>query len=185
MPTESTSPATPAAWLPAERFGQASIAGNVRAYMIGQGQLTRRLREACGTHFSHRLISLSSGLLTPELRTLLCADPAGLFRDVGLYCRETLWVYSRTIIPDSTLDAHPWLAELGDAALGDTFEAISGVTRGTCEYAWLTAEHELAAQALDGARIKPAGLWARRCRFALHQAPLLVQELFFPVIGQT
>jgi len=185
MPTESTSPAVRAEWLPAERLGQASIAGNVRTCMIGQGQLTTRLREVCGAHFSHRLVALSSGVLTPELRTLLCADTAGLIRDVGLYCRETLWVYSRTIIPDSTLESHPWLAEFGDAALGDTFEAISGVTRSTFEYAWLAAEHELAAQALAGARIRPAGLWARRCRFALHQAPLLVQELFFPVIGQT
>ncbi|MBS0613068.1 MAG: chorismate lyase [Proteobacteria bacterium] len=184
MPTESTSPAARAEWLPAERFGQASIAGNVRAYMIGKGQLTERLREVCGAMFSHRLVDLSTGLLSAEQRALLCEDCAGLFREVGMYCRETLWVYAQTIIPDSTLDAHPWLAELGDAALGDTFGGISGVARSPYEYAWLGLEHPLAARALAGAQIKPAGLWARRYRFTLREAPLLVQELFFPAIGQ-
>lgn len=184
MPTESTSPAARAEWLPAERFGQASIAGNVRVYMIGQGQLTQRLREVCGANFSHRLVDLSTGLLSTEQRGLLGEDSAGLFREVGLYCRETLWVYAQTIIPDATLDAHPWLAELGDAALGDTFAGISGVVRSPYEYALLTVDHPLMARALAGAEIKPAGLWARRYRIALHGSPLLVQELFFPAIGQ-
>lgn len=172
-------------WLPAERLGQASIAGNVRSYMIGAGLLTSRLKEVCGRAFAHRLIDLSTGLLNPQHRTLLNNDSAGLIREVKMYCRETVWVYAQTIIPDSTLTAHPWLAELGDAALGETLAGISGVERSTYEYAWLPADHPLTARALGDADIKPPGLWARRYRYTLHAAPLLVQELFFPAIGQT
>ena len=185
MLNESNSAAERAEWLPAERLGQASMAGNVRSYMIGKGQLTERLKEVCGRAFSHRLCDLSSGLLSAEHRALLRNDSAGLLRDVKMYCRETVWVYAQNIIPDSTLTAHPWLAELGDAALGETLAGISGVTRSSYEYAWLAAEHPLTRRALGEADIKPAGLWARRYRYTLHDAPLLVQELFFPAIGQT
>ncbi len=184
MPNESTAAAPRADWLPAERLGQASIAANVRTYMIGKGLLTDRLREVCGPAFSHRLIDMTTGLLDKEQRALLGNDGAALVRDVGLFCREALWVYSQTLIPDSTLDAHPWLAEMGDAALGDTLNGISGTARSAYEYAWLAVDHPLAARALAGADIKPAGLWARRYRYTLHEAPLLVQELFFPAIGQ-
>ena len=65
-----------------------------------------------------------------------------------------------------------------------TLNGISGVERSSYEYAWLVADHPLTARAFLGADIKPSGLWARRYRFTLHGAPLLVQELFFPAIGQ-
>jgi chorismate-pyruvate lyase len=41
----------------------------------------------------------------------------------------------------------------------------------------------LAARALPGAQIKPAGLWARRSLIALRGAPMLVHELFLPGVG--
>lgn len=185
MLNEPETTATRADWLPAERLGQASIAGNVRSYMIGKGLLTHRLKEVCGRAFTLRLVDLSSGLLNPQQRAMLNNDSAGLIREAKMYCRETVWVYEQSIIPDSTLTAHSWLAELGDAALGETLAGVSGVERSPYEYAWLAVDHPLTARALGDADIKPAGLWARRYRYTLHGAPLLVQELFFPAIGQT
>ena len=61
---------------------------------------------------------------------------------------------------------------------------LTGVERSSYEYAWLPAADPLAVRALSGANIAPAGLWTRRYRFTLHCAPLLVQELFFPNVGQ-
>ena len=29
---------------------------------------------------------------------------------------DQVWVFEQAVMPDSTLCAHPWLAELGDAA---------------------------------------------------------------------
>ena len=172
-------------WLPAERLGQAKIEPGVRSYMIGKGLLTDRLRDVGGGLFSLRLIGQNTALLDATQRGLLQRnDSAGLVREVKMFWRETLWVYAQSLIPDSTLNAHPWLAELGDAALGETLNGISGVERSSYEYAWLVADHPLTARAFLGADIKPSGLWARRYRFTLHGAPLLVQELFFPAIGQ-
>ena len=95
-----------------------------------------------------------------------------------------VWVFEQTVMPDSTLCAHPWLAELGDAALGETLSDLSGVERSSYEYAWLSAEDPVTARALRDAEVKPAGLWARRSRVSLRGAPLLIQELFLPAVGR-
>ena len=172
-------------WLPAERLGQAKIDPGVRSWLIGKGLLTQRVKDVCGKAYRLRMIEQNTGLLdAAQKASLLRNDSAGLFREIKMFCGDKVWVYARTIIPDSTLNRHPWLAEIGDAALGETLNDLSGVERSSFEYAWLPASDPVATRALRGAEIKPAGLWARRYRFTLHGAPLLVQELFFPTIGQ-
>jgi chorismate-pyruvate lyase len=88
-------------------------------------------------------------------------------------------------MPDSTLCAHPWLAELGDSALGETLSDLSGIERSSYEYAWLCGDEAVTARALRDAEVKPAGLWARRARVSLRGAPLLVHELILPAVGRT
>ena len=156
----------------------------LRPWLIGNGLLTERLRTACRERFSLRLVDQWTGLLSASHRAALrTEDNAGLFRDVEMSCGESVWVFGETIVPDSTLIVHPWLAELGDAALSETLSALSGVERGSHEYAWLPIEEAVTARALRDAEITPAGLWARRTRIALRGAPLLTQELFLPSMG--
>jgi chorismate--pyruvate lyase len=172
-------------WLPAERLGQLSVDGVLRPWLIGKGLLTRRLKSVCGERFSLSLVEQFTGLLSADLRIgLACTDKAGLFRDVEMRCDERVWVYAQTVVPDSTLTQHPWLAELGDAALGETLSDLSGFERSPYEYAWLPASHVLCARALGAADVRPAGLWTRRSKLALRAAPLLVQELFLPCMGR-
>ncbi len=172
-------------WLPAERLGQLPVEAPLRPWLIGKGLLTERLKAVCHERFELRLVDLWSGLLQPALKTVLrCSDHAGLFRDVELCCAGTVWVFVQSVIPDSTLCAHPWLAELGDSALGETLSGLSGVERSAYEYAWLPASEPVTARALREAQVKPAGLWARRSRVALRGAPLLTQELFLPALGR-
>lgn len=85
-----------------------------------------------------------------------------------------------------TVDARvrPWLAELGDSALGETLSGLSAVERSSYEYAWLPAEDAVTARALRDTDVKPDGLWARRSRVLLRGAPLLMQELFLPAVGR-
>lgn len=173
-------------WMPAERLGQLSMDGRLRPWLIGKGLLTLRLKAACGERFALRLIDQWSGLLNAGHRSgLRTDDNAGLFRDVEMCCGEQVWVFAQTVMPDSTLCAHPWLAELGDSALGETLSDLTGVERSSYEYAWLPVEDALTARALRDADLKPAGLWARRSRLSLRGAPLLVQELFLPAVGRT
>jgi chorismate-pyruvate lyase len=162
-----------------------SMDAQLRPWLIGKGLLTLRLKEFCGSRFAWRLVAQWSGLLSASHRSLLrTQDGAGLFRDVEMCCGGSVWVFGQTIVPDSTLCAHPWLAELGDSALGETLSALSGVERSSYEYAWLPIAEAVTMRALRNAEIKPAGLWARRARIALRSAPLLTQELFLPAMGR-
>jgi len=183
MGSASALPAT--GWLPAERLGQLSVDATLRPWLIGKGLLTKRLKARCGERFSLRVVEQFTGLLAAELqRGLGSTETAGLFRDVVMCCDDRVWVYAQTVIPDATLTQHPWLAELGDAALGETLSDLSGFERSSYEYAWLPASEPLCARALAAARVGPAGLWARRSKLTLRAAPLLVRELFLPSLGR-
>ena len=172
-------------WQPQERLGQLSMDAQLRPWLIGKGLLTQRLKTACGARFALRVVDQWSALLSASHRAALrVEDNAGLFRDVEMCCGDYVWVFGQTIIPDSTLCVHPWLAELGDSALGETLADLSGVERSPYEYAWLPTEEAVTARALRDAEIKPAGLWARRARIAIRVAPLLTQELFLPAMGR-
>jgi chorismate--pyruvate lyase len=178
-------PSADSEWLPAERFGQATVDAQLRAWLIGKGLLSLRMKAVCGERFALRLVDQWTGLLGAAHKSALrIEDNAGLFRDVEMCCAEKVWVFAQTVVPDSTLCAHPWLAELGDSPLGETLSDLSGVERGAYEYAWLPAEDAVTARALRDAEIKPAGLWARRSRVTLRGAPLLMHELFLPAMGR-
>jgi chorismate lyase len=185
MTLERTQTASTVPWLPAERLGQLAVDARVRPWLIGKGLLTQRMRETCGDRFAIRLVDQYTGLLTAACASALrVADLAGLIRDVELFNGADVWAFEQSVTPDSTLCVHPWLAELGDASLGETLSDLSGVERSSYEYAWLPVENPVTARALRDAEIKPAGLWARRARVSLRGAPLLIQEVFLPVLGR-
>ena len=172
-------------WLPAERLGQMSVDALLRPWLIGKGLLTQRLKVLCGARFSLRLVEQRTDLLDEaHKRGLGVRDGAGLFREVEMFCDERVWVFAETIMPDSTLSAHPWLAELGDSALGETLSDLSGLQRSSYEYAWLPGADALCARALRATDVKPPGAWARRSKLSLRGAPVLVQELFLPAMGR-
>ena len=135
-------------WQPQERLGQLSMDAQLRPWLIGKGLLTLRLREACGARFALRLVDQWTGLLSASHKAALrTEDNAGLFRDVEMCRGDSVWVFGQTIVPDSTLCVHPWLAELGDSALGETLADLSGVERSPYEYAWLPTEEAVTARA--------------------------------------
>ena len=185
MTSEQTRSVDSIQWLPAERLGQLTMEHQARAWLIGKGLVSARMKAVCGEHFRLRLVDQWTGLLDDAQRAVLrVRDSAGLFRDVEMSHRGNVWVFAQTLIPDSTLCAHSWLAELGDTALGETLNDLSGVERSPYEYAWLRVSDPVTARALRDAEIKPAGLWGRRSRVSLRGAPLLIQELFLPTVGR-
>jgi chorismate lyase len=172
-------------WQPAERLGQLSVDEHLRPWLIGKGLLTARLKDSCGDRYTLRLVDQWTGILSASHKAALrTEDNAGLFRDIEMCCGDNVWVFGQSVVPDSTLSAHPWLAELGDCELGATLSGLSGVERSSYEYAWLPVTELATARALRDADIKPAGLWARRTRTTLRSAPLLIQELFLPAMGR-
>lgn len=172
-------------WLPAERLGQLDVEPRMRPWLIGKGLITQRMKDACADRFGLHLVDQWTGLLSSTLKTQLrVSDAAALFRDEELCCGEQVWVFAQSIIPDSTLCVHPWLAELGDSSLSEMLSALSGVERSSYEYAWLPADDPLSARALRGTDLAPPGLWARRARIHLRGNPFLAQEAFLPATGR-
>jgi chorismate lyase len=172
-------------WVPAERLGQLNMDPRMRSWLIGKSLITERMRDACAERFGLQLVDQWTGLLPATLKNWLrVSDAAGLYRDEELCCGEQVWVFAQSIIPDSTLCVHPWLAELGDSSLSEILSALSGVERSSYEYAWLPADEPLSARALRGTDLAPPGLWARRARIHLRGSPLLAQEAFLPAMGR-
>ena len=172
-------------WLPAERLGQLDVDPRMRAWLIGKGLISLRMKDACGERYTARLVEQWTGLVSSELKACLkIGDSAALFREVELSCADQVWVFAQSVIPDATLCAHPWLAELGDSPLGELLATLSGVERSSYEYARIPAHDPLAARALRDAEIAPAGLWARRARVQYRRVPLLSHEVFLPSMGR-
>ena len=170
-------------WLPIERLDQTKVDPRLRGWLVGDGLLTDRLKASGAGPFRLRLVEQRMGTLDPEHRQgLAVGDRVGLFRDVEMGCGGQIWVFAESIMPESTLQAHPWLAELGDSALGETLCALPGFERGVYEFRWLPAADGLATRALRHVEVSPAGLWVRRSRLSLRGAPILVHELFLPAI---
>jgi chorismate-pyruvate lyase len=157
----------------------------MRPWLIGKGLISLRMQAACGERYAARLVEQWSGPVSGELKACLKVDDsAALFREVELSCANQVWVFTQSVIPDDTLCAHPWLAELGDCSLGELLATLSGVERSSYEYAWLRTDDSLSARALRDAEVAPPGLWARRSRILLRGAPLLSQEAFLPSTGR-
>jgi chorismate lyase len=148
------------------------------------GLLTARISAATGRPCVVRVVAQRSDFLSGEQQALLQA-PAGtcFVREIELCDGATPWVYAQTLVPDATLELHPWLAELGEASLGETLAAIADLERGPTEYAALPALHPLTQSALRAVAAEPEFVWARRWWVAIRGARLLVHEVFLPGIG--
>ena len=165
-----------------ELLGDAPAA--LAGWLTELGLLTDRIRDACGAAAGLRLLEERLGLLSAEQQALLLAPSANcLQRRVALTARERVWVYAESLIPEHTLERHPWLGLLGVSSLGAALAARSEITRGRFEFALLPAAHPLVTQALACTGVRPGGVWARRSWFALGGRRLLVQELFMPELG--
>ena len=154
---------------------------SVRELLTDSGPLIRRAERAGAAAVAARLIEQRLGFLSREQQALLVAPASScLVREVVLSGDGEAWVFAQSLVPDHTLEAHPWLAELGDASLCGTLASVEGVGYGAFEFAPLPAVHPLAARALAGSAESPAMLWARRRWVALRGRRLLMQEVFLP-----
>ena len=138
----------------------------LRSWLTEPGLLTARLRATCTGGFG--------------LHVLEHSEPAGsapATRRIFLRCGEQACVYAETLIPESTLAAHPWLAVLGDEPLGERLAMEPGVTRSEFRFSLLT-DAELPAELAGTA----GTLWARQSEFTLEGGSLTVTEIFLPAL---
>jgi len=142
------------------------------------------VRAACGEAAALRLLRLQAAPLAPHLRRKLGVEDSGcLLREIEISCGATRWIFAQSVFPDSTVQRHPWLGDLGDNGLGESLARVTDKRREPLEYIELAPTHELARAALGTAEAGRS-LWARRAIYRLSEWPILVQEVFLPGLGR-
>jgi chorismate--pyruvate lyase len=148
-------------------------------WLAEPGLLTARVRRSCEGDTRFRLLRLERSPLTPKLaRRMDVKDPGCVVREIEFACGEARWIFAQSVFPDSTVDQHPWLADLGNVALGESLLGRPDVSREPLEYREIAADDRLALAA-GGLEVP---VWARRAVYRLSEAPILVQELFLPAL---
>ncbi|WP_233201049.1 chorismate--pyruvate lyase family protein [Chromobacterium alticapitis] len=138
--------------------------------------------QAGGRRFAVSVLSQGGDIVqTDEAAPLSLPEGAPLYaRHVLLTLDEVPVVYARSVVAPSCPAWLPVL-ERGSRSLGLTlFGELPELAREPLRYALLAPDHPQAAAA--AATEQAAAYPARRCRFLLHGAPLLLTELFLPAL---
>jgi chorismate-pyruvate lyase len=150
-----------------------------------EGSLTLQLTLLSNGRFGLELMALrslgvddSEALLPHERRDWLPA----LCREVLMFANDEPVVFARTLVPEATARRQGWLADLGGASLGHALFVRDDVERSTFEFARCGADTAIQRRmrALAPALGTGEPVWARRSRFAIGGAELLVMEVFLP-----
>lgn len=172
-------------WIPASGIDALASPDVLRDWLSDEDLLTQKLRQRCGDKFRFELRGQSETKIDQPQADFLATTPGtALLREIALMCADTCVVYARTLIPETTLNRHPWLTNLDTRPLGETLRARDNCARSAFEFARLEQGDELFAIAIDQAQSASECLWARRSRFQLGDDPLLVYEIFMPAIAQ-
>jgi len=153
------------------------------SWLTDSGSLTQRLRDHAGISFRLHVLAERREPLrrTDAVRMQVEPEQQALIREVRLDADGRAAIHAVTVLPASTLAAHPELAALGARPLGEALFERADVARAPFEVACLGPSHPLAARALEAAGEQRARLWARRSVVRVAGQPLLIHECFlFP-----
>lgn len=163
------------------------LSASLRAWLLDDGSLTRRLQTICPREFRVQLLNQTWCVpLISEAQQLNISYKQRVFtREVVLYCGRRAMVFARTVIPRRTLKGPlSRLANLGEKPLGEILFAHPHIHRSGLEIAPLRTGHYLHNSTMNAlnTRTKPEAktIWARRSTFAYHKKSLLVSEIFLP-----
>lgn len=143
--------------------------GDFRVEVVSQGWGYPDLSEARALQIDPRL-----RVLIREVRLIGCGQP---------------WVHARSLIPATTLTGrHRKLAHLGTRPLGEVLFKDLSMRRGAIETARLAlgvdvdSDRILQPQSYSTVAVQPTQGWGRRSVFRLDDKPLLVSEIFLPLL---
>jgi chorismate--pyruvate lyase len=149
-------------WLTEPAETDAALTPVLHGWLTDPGLLTARLRKLCGDRFQLQVLEET------------ITQQGDMQRRIVLSCGDQACIYAETQLPASTIDANPWLRDLGNDPLGETLQNRAEVRRDSFEYALLTPE-QLPSQI--PVQVDTA-LWARRYAFNIGTTALTVTEFF-------
>ncbi len=173
-------PAAP--WLTAAALDGHAIDPRQRAWLQWPGLLTAALRRASGPAFRLELLGQRPIVLDEAERIRLgTRDGEALCREIVMGDGACDYVCARTLVPGSTLAAHPWLGELGRASLGERLREVGQPSRDPFRFRAMRPDEPL----LSGLARPPKGaIWARDSVFRIDGLALSVLEAFLPDLSR-
>ena len=170
-------------WHPVVRLRRGFVAAPWRDWLLDGSSLTRRLIAICGGDFQVEVTRQKwERPMRNEARALtIASDQHALVREVRLLCDGVPWVFARTVIPLATLRGRQKrLRYLGEKPLGAYLFADPRMRRASLEVAHIEPGQILFRRAASGS--KAESIWGRRSLFLLSNKPLLVSEIFLPIL---
>ena len=155
-----------------------------KPWLHDHGSLTRRIQQRCENFAVQPLRSGLASIAYDESALLgLAPHQLAYSREVFLHADGSPVVFAHSACAPQHLHG-PWaaLAGLGNQPLGAMLFAHPLVQRKPLRFKALHPRHPLYQRAVAPLAAPPARLWARRSLFTLHDAPLLVTEVFLPGI---
>lgn len=165
---------SPETWFAAAALEQLERDDNLRAWLLTEGLLTERVRAAAGTRFALTVLHEGAPI---EM------EPGSHLRVIELGAKDEPWIYAETRVPPGTLAAHPWLARIGGASLGESLATQPAILKSPFEYSRLGPGTPFVARALAHVAGAPRPLWVRRSQFSAAGAPFHLHEVFLPSIA--
>jgi len=153
-------------------------------WLRDRGSLTQRIQQRC-THFAVHGVRSGLARIALDESALLGIAPHQLAysREVFLYADGQPVVFAHSAFAHAHLrSAWSEVRTLGNNPLGALLFAHPLVERKPLHYQALRNTHPLYQRAVKVLKDPPHRLWARRSLFYLHDAPLLVTEVFLPEI---
>jgi len=148
------------------------------------GSLTLRIQQRCDNFSVCNVHNRLATAVYDETALLGLPTRNKIFtREVFLHADGKPVVYAHSVVAARHLcDAWHALRNLGNRPLGALLFAHPLVRRSMLHFHALKPNHLLYRRAAVVLDIPPQKLWARRSLFILHDAPLLVTEIFLPDI---
>ena len=147
-------------------------------WLLHTGSLTERLKQRCN-EFRVEVIGENRAELSHSEAQLLNCDEPYIAREVLLICDEQPWVFARSLLPESLVNEHLALANLGNKPLGTIIFNDPNMLRTPFQVANFDNDSDLCHK-LGTAMPVSKTLWGRRSLFTRDQHKLMVAEIFLP-----
>ncbi len=178
----------PTVWLNEWEFPIRQIPLGLRPWVLASGSMTKRLRRAGQASFHVDVLKQQWELpTTSEARLIAIPNKMpSLVREVQLFCNNACFIFAHTVVPKTTMQGscRRLHALLNKRPIGDILFSDPNMRRSPLQLAKLTPEHIEYQWAVQNISERPEFLWARRSVFYLSERPLIVNEIFFPIISQ-
>lgn len=172
-------------WRSLREFHSEYSGKNIPSWLLDKGSMTQHLRGCCAD-LKIQVLSHSSGSPLLHENRILGVSPRryALIREINMLCDGVICIFGRTIIPPRTLIGKGCvLKHLGEKPLGAILFSDPALKRGEFEIAFAKPDPCYFKSLKNPKNSLGNFFWARRSIFYFYGKPLLLMEIFAPIMS--